>query len=275
MSATICWMNMMGPAVSLYSLAIIMEPTFQQERPDINSFQKVQRSIYLPTMTCLFGLCIIGVISSVHGLVVRWRQFSREEFSPAHAAYRFPLLMHAMAVQSYRSSLDFFYPTETGSPTLKQALRIYWMFIVIVWTIAALTCIIMYFIFLPAWVDVDTRDELEPPPPNETSICNSVTYGESLIQTYVSPTILQANETGILILVHDYQNDWEDLVRTRRIPAFGFEPRMRTRTFVRERNALKLFMGWQDVILEGDEEGDDICSDEEQQKISSVTRQSG
>jgi len=40
MSATICWINMMGPAISLYSLAIIMEPTFQQERP-ISHFQTV------------------------------------------------------------------------------------------------------------------------------------------------------------------------------------------------------------------------------------------
>ena len=271
MSATICWMNMMGPAVSLYSLAIIMEPTFQQERPDISHFQMVQRSIYIPTMTCLFGLCIIGMISSVHGFIVRWRQLSRETFSPAHAAYSFPLLMHAMAVQSYRSSLDFFSPPEVGSPALEQTLRIYWLITVVVGTIAALTCIIMYFVFLPSWVDVDTRDELEPPPPNETSICNNVTYGESLIQSYTSPTILQANETGTLIMVHDYQNDWWDLVRTRRIPAYGFEPRMRNRSFVRERNALKLFMGWQDVILEGDEGGDDVQLDDEEKNTSLPT----
>jgi len=269
MSATICWINMMGPAVSLYSLAIIMQPTFQQERPDISHFQTVQRSIYIPSMTCLFGLCIIGMISSVHGLIVRWKQISREEFSPAHAAYSFPLLMHALAVQSYRSSLDFFAPADEVSPTLKTALHIYWVFLVFAGTITALTCITMYLIFLPSWVDVDTRDELEPPAPNETSICNSVTYGESLIQPYISPTILQANETGILIMAYDYQNNWCDLVRTRRIPAFGFEPMMRKRAFNRERNELKLFMGGQDVIQEGDEEGDDICFENELENASS------
>eukprot|EP00571_Detonula_confervacea_P016368 CAMPEP_0172301448 /NCGR_PEP_ID=MMETSP1058-20130122/3339_1 /TAXON_ID=83371 /ORGANISM="Detonula confervacea, Strain CCMP 353" /LENGTH=59 /DNA_ID=CAMNT_0013011565 /DNA_START=1229 /DNA_END=1408 /DNA_ORIENTATION=- len=58
----------------------------------------------------------------------------------------------------------------------------------------------MYLIFLPSWVDVDTRDELELPAPNETSICNSVTHGKSLTQPYISPTILQANDTGILIM---------------------------------------------------------------------------
>jgi len=264
MSATICWINMMAPAVPLYSLAIIMQPTFQQERPDISHFQTVQRSIYLPSMTCLFGLCIVGMISSVHGLIVRWKQISREEFSPAHAAYSFPLLMHAMAVQSYRSSLGFFAPADAVSPALKTALHVYWTVLVVAGSITALTCIVMYLAFLPSWVDVDTRDELEPPPPNETSMCNSVTYGESLIQPYVSPTILQANETGILIVSYDYQNDWWDMMRTRRIPAFGFEPMMSRRAFNRERNALKLFMGGQDVIQEGDEEeGDDMCFENE------------
>ena len=257
MSATICWINMMAPTVPLYSLAIIMQPTFQQERPDISHFQTVQRSIYLPSMTCLFGLCIVGMISSVHGLIVRWKQISREEFLPAHVAYSFPLLMHAMAVQSYRSSLGFFAPADAVSPALKTALHVYWTVLVVAGTITALTCIVMYLAFLPSWVDVDTRDELEPPPPNETSMCNSVTYGESLIQPYVSPTILQANETGILIV------SW-DLMRTRRIPTFGFEPMMSRRAFNRERNALKLFMGGQDVIQEGDEEeGDDMCFENE------------
>lgn len=268
MSATICWINMMGPAVSLYALAIIMEPTFSQERPDISHFQTVQRSIYLPSMTCLFGLCIIGMISSVHGLIVRWKQISTEEFSPAHAAYSFPLLMHAMAVQSYRSSLDFFAPADAVSAQFKSALHVYWTVLLVVGTITALTCIVLYLTFLPTWVYVDTRDELEPPAPNETSICNNVTYGESLIQPYVSPTILQANETGILVMTYDYQNDWYDLVRTRRIPAFGFEPMMGKRVFHRERNALKIFMGWQDVIQEGDEEGDDMCFDNELENAS-------
>ena len=264
MSATICWINMMGPAVSLYSLAIIMEPTFQQERPDISHFQTVQRSIYLPSMTCLFGLCLIGMVSSIHGLVVRWKQIAREEFSPAHAAYSFPLLMHALAVQSYRSSLDFFAAADEVNPALKTALRIYWVTLVVAGTVTAVVCIAMYLAFLPSWVDVDTRDEAEPPPPNETSISDNVTYGESLIQPYISPTILQANETGLLVLAYDYDNGWCDLVRTRRIPAFGFEPLMGRTTLNRERKALKLFMGSPYVIQEADEEeGEEICFEKE------------
>ena len=240
-----------------------MQPTFMQERPDISHFQTVQRSMYLPAMTCLFALCVIGMISSIYGLIVRWKKIAAEEFSPAHAAYSFPVLMHAMAIQSYRSSLDFFAPADAVSAQFKSALHAYWMVTLVAGTVIALTCIILYLTFLPTWVDVDTSDELEPPAPNEITICNSVTYGESLIQPYVSPTILQANETGNLMLAYDYQNDWCDFVRTRRMPAFGFEPMLSQRTFRRERNVLKLFMGWQeeDVIQEGDEEAD--CFDNE------------
>eukprot|EP00581_Thalassiosira_minuscula_P025405 CAMPEP_0184406378 /NCGR_PEP_ID=MMETSP0738-20130409/1553_1 /TAXON_ID=385413 /ORGANISM="Thalassiosira miniscula, Strain CCMP1093" /LENGTH=175 /DNA_ID=CAMNT_0026763237 /DNA_START=66 /DNA_END=593 /DNA_ORIENTATION=+ len=175
-----------------------------------------------------------------------------------------------MAVQSYRSSLDFFADAEEVNPTLKTALHAYWVALVVTGTMAALLCIILYLAFLPSWVDVDTRDEVEPPPPDETSVCDWVTYGESLIQPYISPTILQANESGILIMVYDYQNGWNDLVRTRRIPAFGFEPMMGRRMFNRERNALKLSMGGQDVIQEGDEEDDDICFDNEIENVSAV-----
>ena len=107
-------------------------------------------------------------------------------------------------------------------------------------------------------MDADKRDELEPPAPNEISICNSVTYGESLIQPYISPAILQANETGILIMAYDYQNNWYYLVRTRQIPAFRFDQMMGRRAFKQERNALKLYLGGQEAIQEGDEEADDI-----------------
>ena len=106
------------------------------------------------------------------------------------------------------------------------------------------------------------------PTPNESSICNSATYEESLIQPYLSPTILQANETGTLVMAYDYQNDWCVLVSTRQIPAFGFEPMMGKRMFHREQKPLKIFMGLQDVIQEGDMEGDEICFDNDLENAS-------
>ena len=56
---------------------------------------------------------------------MRRQQVAQEEFSPAHAAYSFPLLMHALAVQSYRSVLDFFANADAMSPVLTRALRAY------------------------------------------------------------------------------------------------------------------------------------------------------
>ena len=215
-------------------------------------------------MTFLFGMNIIGMMSSLHGIFIRGGQIAREEFSPAHAAYSFPLLLHALAVQSYRNSLDFFMDAGSESSFLQAVLHIYWVFLFMVGSFVALTCIITYLVLLPSWVDIDTRDELEePPPPSETSISisNDVTYGESLIQPYISPTILQANETGTLILTYDYQNSWPDIVRTRKTSAFGFEPALGKRVFNRERNVLRQYLGGQEVIQECDEEEGDLFGD--------------
>ncbi|KAL3779983.1 hypothetical protein HJC23_007082 [Cyclotella cryptica] len=257
MSATVSYIQMMCPAVSLHSLAIIMEPSFREERPDISHFQALQRSIYLPSLSFLFTLCIIGMISSIHGIIIRMNQISREEFSPAHAAYSFPLLMHALAVQSYRSGLDFF-AGAAANPTLKSALHLYFVFLVLTGTFVAVVCIILYIAFLPNWTMlVDPSNEVEPPPPNETTMMESVTYGESLIQHYMSPPILQANETGVLLLAYDNEDDKFFFVRSRKVlPALGFEPMMRMREFTRERDALKSLAKHEDVIHEGDEDNE-------------------
>jgi hypothetical protein len=199
------------------------------------------------------------MISSLHGVAVRWKQIQKEEFTPAHAAYSFPLLMHALAVQAYRSSLGFFSDTGEVNPALKSVLEIYWIVLISTGTFVALMCLIMYLSFLPSWIEINTNEELEPPAPTETSVFETVTYGESLIQPYVSPTILQSNEAGVLIMTHDYEYNWSGFVRTKKIPAVGFEPMMRKRTFTQEREVLKLIVGGQDVIHEGDEADEDFC----------------
>mmetsp|Transcript_19164 Transcript_19164/g.39503 ORF Transcript_19164/g.39503 Transcript_19164/m.39503 type:complete len:1319 (-) Transcript_19164:1318-5274(-) len=256
MSSTICWMQMICPAISLYALSIIIQPSFFSETPDITHFQALQRTVYLPCMTSLFVLSVVGMLSSVHGVIMRWSQICQEEFSPAHAAYSFPLLVHALAVQSFRSGLDFF-----GGPgvslTFKSVLHAYWVFLVVAGTLVALICIVTYLAFLPFWtVEIHRENEEEPPSPHETSICDVITFGEALIQPYVSPAILQANETGILITAHDSRKNKCYLVRTRKIPALGFEPMMDLRKFARERDALKIYIG-QPNIQEVDEDGND------------------
>ena len=262
MSATVSYLQMMCPAVCLYSLAIIMEPSFREERPDISHFQALQRLIYLPSLSCLFTLSIIGAISSIHGIFIRLGQISREEFSPAHAAYSFPLLLHALAVQSYRSALDFF-AGNTTNPTLKSALHMYFVSLMVVGTFVSVICIIMYIAFLPQWtIVVDPSNENAPPPPEETTMIEYVTYGESLIQYYTSPTILQANETGVMIMAYSNENDDFYYIRSRhQLPALGFEPMMRTREFTRERDALKSLTNHEDVIHEVDEDKENANSE--------------
>lgn len=267
MSATVSYLQMICPAVCLYALAIIMEPSFREERPDISHFQALQRSIYLPSLSCLFTLCIIGAVSSIHGIVIRTGQIMREEFSPAHSAYAFPLLMHALAVQSYRSGLDFFAGTMTN-PTLKSALHLYFVFLMVVGTFVSIVCIIMYIAFLPKWaIVIDPSNENEPPAPEETTMLESVTYGESLIQFYTSPPILQANETGVLLMAYSNENDTYYHIRSRKmIPALGFEPMMRMREFTRERDAVKSLTK-NDVIHEGDEDNENTNSEVDKSEV--------
>lgn len=267
MSATVSYLQMICPAICLHSLAIIMEPSFREERPDISHFQALQRSIYLPSLSCFFTLCIIGVVSSLHGIITRLRQISREEFSPAHAAYSFPLLMHALAVQSYRSGLDFFAGTA-ANPTLKSALHLYFVSLMVVGTFVSVICILMYIAFLPTWtVVVDPSIENEPPPPEETTMVEHVTYGESLIQFYTSPSILQANEAGVLLMAYNNEHNEFCHIRSRTIlPALGFEPMMRMREFARERDALKSLTR-HDVIHEGDEDNENTNSEVERSEV--------
>lgn len=93
------WMQMSAPNVSLYALTIMAQPSFQEENPDVNSFQVLHRKVYVPCMHFLFSLCILGMIASVSSLIVRWDEFKKQPFSPAHSAFLCPTLSHANAVQ--------------------------------------------------------------------------------------------------------------------------------------------------------------------------------
>jgi hypothetical protein len=52
-----------------------------------------------------------------------------------------------------------------------------------------------------------------------------VASGDAVFQSFVSPAILQANETGALVLTRDAQGN-RSYRRTRRTTALGFEPIM-------------------------------------------------
>jgi hypothetical protein len=57
------------------------------------------------------------------------------------------------------------------------------------------------------------------------SLTHMVSSGETLVQPFVSPAILQANETGTLVLTRDATGAVR-YVRTRKVTALGFEPIM-------------------------------------------------
>lgn len=98
-SATVGWMQMSAPAVSLYALTIMAQPSFEEEQPDVTSFQRVHRMVYLPCMHVMCGLSLLGMAASLQSLYDRWADFKRKQFSPAHAAFCFPTLSHANSIQ--------------------------------------------------------------------------------------------------------------------------------------------------------------------------------
>ena len=228
MSAPATWIQMSAPAVSLYALTIMAQPSFIEEHPDVTHFQRVHRMVYLPCMHFLFALAILGMISSIQAFVVRWPSFRKKAFSPAHAAFCFPTLAHANAVQAYRAAVNSFSDIPAKSP-FKIALYIYWVTVLVSGTIATIYITTKFFYHLPGWTMIDVADEEEPPPPSETALNlqHVVTTGETLQQPFVSPAVLQANETGALVMLPSRGADGSRRYRrTRRLTALGFEPIM-------------------------------------------------
>ena len=120
--APVCWVQMSAPAVCLYGLSIMAQPSTDigEEKLLSNTanmeFYRIHRKIYMPVMHFFFLLCMIGMLSAVHSLIVRWKDFRRKEFSPAHASLCAPLLSHVNALQAYRSVVDKFSFIPVGSP---------------------------------------------------------------------------------------------------------------------------------------------------------------
>lgn len=64
-----------------------------------------------------------------------------------------------------------------------------------------------------------------------------VASGDAVFQSFVSPAILQANETGTLVLTRDAQGR-RNYRRTRKTTALGFEPMMNIIEMEHERQLL-------------------------------------
>jgi len=188
-------------------------------------------------MHFLFGLCLIGMIASICSLVVRWEDFKRTPFSPAHVAFCCPTLSHANAVQAYRASLISFSTLPLHSP-FRTAIYFYWAFFLVAGTILTITISSMFLYNLPKWTHIVFEDEVEPPAPYETSMAltNMISTGDAMVQPFVSPAVLQANETGALVLTRTA--DGVRFRRTRKVTALGFEPIMSAISLENERDLL-------------------------------------
>jgi len=243
-SATVGWMQMSAPAIALYSLTIMAQPSFEEEHPDVTDFQRVHRMVYLPCMHIMCGFSILGFLASASSLGMRWGDFRTKPFSPAHAAFCFPVLSHANAIQAYRGAVHSFSDISPGSWRM-VVLYVYWCAVLAGGTIATfwITCKFLY--RLPEWTNLDLDDEEEPPAPYETimSLQDMVTAGEAMHQPFVSPAILQANETGALVLTRSHTDGRQKYVRTRRLLALGFEPTMQWSEMQKERELLLEWVG--------------------------------
>lgn len=71
------------------------------------------------------------------------------------------------------------------------------------------------------------ENDIEPPEPYQTamSLASMVSSGDALVQPFVSPAILQANEAGALVFTRDSHGAVK-YARTRKVTALGFEPIM-------------------------------------------------
>uniref|UniRef100_A0A7S0XQT0 Uncharacterized protein n=1 Tax=Pseudo-nitzschia delicatissima TaxID=44447 RepID=A0A7S0XQT0_9STRA len=243
-SATVAWMQMSAPAVSLYALTIMAQPSFEEEQPDVTNFQRVHRMVYLPCMHVMCALSLLGMAASLQSLYVRWSDFKGREFSPAHAAFCFPTLSHANAIQSYRGAVMSFSQVSPRSWRM-FILDTYWIGVLVGGTVATIWICGKFLYMLPEWTSLDLSNEEEPPAPYETLLSQQhmVTAGDSLTQNFVSPAILQANETGALILSRSARDGTLRYVRTRRIRALGFEPTMNWSEMQEEREKLLEWVG--------------------------------
>jgi hypothetical protein len=227
-SLTVGWMQMSAPAPSLYALTIMAEPSFEEEHPDITKFQSLHRMIYLPCMHVMAALALLGFVASCHCLWNRWNEFRTKVFSPAHAAFCFPVLAYANALQAYRGAIISF--SQIHSRNWRMIiLYIFWFTVLVGGTIITLYITARFVYCLSQWTSLDVTGEDEPPAPHETILAlrDMVTAGETMRQPFVSPAILQANETGALVLTTSGDPGGHlRYVRTRRLTALGFEPMM-------------------------------------------------
>jgi hypothetical protein len=277
-SSNVAWIQLSVPAVTLYSLTLLSQPSQRQEDMLQASptaaymFEQWHLKYEMPLMHGLFACCLLAAVATLIGFYQRWETFKHTPFSPAHAAFCFPILSHGNAVQAYRGVINIFLLTEDNTATATVVSSFawstlymkfvfgYWFLFITTGTILTLVVTSMYLYHLPRWClpDIDESTE-EPPAPHSHTMMQDVllqTTGEHIRQPYVSPMVLQANETGALVRVVRKQDSLDDFsftsfrrgsrqhrrdqsfVRTLQVGSLGFEPKLTPSTLMAERDRI-------------------------------------
>ena len=187
------------------------------------------KTYYLPTQHLFMALTMIGLASAIHSLWVRWPAFKSKPFSPAHVAFCFPTLSHTNAIQAYRASLNA-YSTISQEHPFRKTLFGYWCLFLISGTILNIIFTVKYIRRIPEWTAPDLTGEEEPPSHSNTIVDEIMTETgahEVIRQPFVSPAVLEANETGVLVRVRRGTEDYRvhgPFVRTRNVSSIGFDP---------------------------------------------------
>lgn len=230
-------------------MTLVAQPSASQEKliendkEDEMEYHEWMAKYYLPFQHFMMVLSLVGVLSAVSALSVRLESFAKKPFSPAHVAFCFPTLSHANAIQAYRGTVAAFSNFPPGGH-FRTILYGYWMVFLFIGTAVNVIFTAKYIHHLPQWTGLDTSDEEEPPAPEHTfvhDLLNLTETHELLDQPFTSPAVLQANEAGALVRVRRDSADYRlhgPYVRTRKVPALGFDPTLTDEELKRERAEL-------------------------------------
>jgi hypothetical protein len=164
-----------------------------------------------------------------------------KEFSPAHLAFCFPTLSHTNAIQAYRAAVNSF-STIPATSSFHLVLYSYWVLCLVVGTVVNLIFTYKALVRLPKWTQISVSGEEEPPEPSETIMSEMLNDAHEVFdQPFVSPAVLQANETGALVRVRRGTEDYRrhgPYVRTRQLTSLGFDPTLSADELREERSRL-------------------------------------
>lgn len=250
-AAPVCFIGLSAPSITMYAMTIMAQPSRQREEmieadPALmHHFELIHHDLYIQAMHCMMLFSLMGMASALHSLYQRWPSFKYKEYSPAHFAFIFPILSHTNAVQAYRSGVDSFAGIPIGAP-FKLLLFNYWFICLLFGTIANFIFTAKYIRRLPKWTKIDISDEYQDPlSPSQTVVREAMYESDAhesiLSQNFVSPAVLQANETGQLVRLRRGTDDWTKhgpYVRTRRVLAYGFDLTMTDAELRQERAEL-------------------------------------